>query len=1001
MNAAIHGNTPRDDGGQLDFHTTADRARTAGQMSLAWSIHAALVAAACLPIAAFSADSTTAADPQQTPPASQAQQQGSSTTLDTITVTGIAGSIERSIETKRDQSAIVDAISAEDVGKFPDNNVAESLQRVTGVEITRDTNGEGQYVSIRGLPADFSLVTWNGMSVSSATTVQPNQSAYQRSRSFDFSLISSDFISSLVVYKSSQADLDEGGIAGNVDVKTVTPFGIGEQKILFSAKTQGDPGADDNHYRPDITGLYSNIFANGILGATFGFDLNKRFIPNQNFDNLGWLSFCVNPTGNSSGYQVCNGGTVHQNYEQIVVQNLPTELDTKTGYVSLQWKPFDSTTATLDGLYARRQQDQTGGVFINVPSAPYGQNVYNGSTSGLVVDQNNVLTTVSTPDNWYVDRSQINNTTDTLKNFSLDVDTSLQDWEFEEKALYSDTQTFNYNLGPQESLAPYFVPGLQTFGGYQFSPGASVPGFIFDPKFNYANPSAWASDELTYAGLNSTEKLTTFQADITRHFDNSPLQSIKFGAKLQNHDVPTDIFDYYHNVLSATAAGVNEPFTTAITQNPAANNILSGYSGPGSRLNNLFFINPYKWLQQYYGGSIQNVINSPYTVNQEPAGYSDVQERDKSAYLMANFKFDGAVPVHGNIGVRYAHTSSTVYYDGFPLSAAVFNPNANVCPHGSACQLVTPPISVVNQTGTYHALLPSLNVIADVRDDMDVRFAVSKTMSRPTLSDLPPNPFIDTSGTTITQGNANLQPFTSVNYDLSYEWYFSKSSVLSLAVYDKQMKNFIQQISSNYNITSVVSPGFTAPFTSFLLTEPVNASTAYVRGFEGDYKQHFDFLPLAWSGFGTDFNVTYARGQQNAFSQAASGNIPAVSEPETPFLGLTKVTYNATLFYEKYGFSGLITLNHRDSYLAQISTTPSGLPVNNNVPFFTYTEARNELDGQASYTFGDHYTVFAEATNMLDKPFVQYNQISGTSTHYAEQWTLNGRRVALGFKVVF
>ncbi|MBQ3302731.1 MAG: TonB-dependent receptor plug domain-containing protein [Eggerthellaceae bacterium] len=200
-------------------------------------------------------------------------------TLGTIEVTGIVGSLDRALNLKRTNTTIVDAISAEDVGKFPDTNLAESLQRITGVQMTRDSNGEGQYVSVRGLPTDFTLATYNGMTMPTVDLANGGANGEQN-RTFNYNVISPDFLSSLEVYKGSRADLDEGGIGATVDLRTVTPFGIGKEKFLLSAKEQGSPGKTGNRNYPDITALYSNIFADGTFGLTVGFDWNKRYFAN-------------------------------------------------------------------------------------------------------------------------------------------------------------------------------------------------------------------------------------------------------------------------------------------------------------------------------------------------------------------------------------------------------------------------------------------------------------------------------------------------------------------------------------------------------------------------------------------------------------------------------------------------------------------------------------------------------------------------------------------------
>lgn len=924
--------------------------------------------------------------------ASQSAQQGQSG-VEAVTVTGIVGSLDRAIDAKRSNTAIVDTVSAEDVGKFPDNNVAESLQRITGVEITRDTNGEGQYVTVRGLPTDFSLVTVNGMSASSIAT-----GSSTRTRSFDFSLMSPDFISGLEVYKSGRADLDEGGIGANVDVHTVTPFGIDRERLVLSAKGQGNPGDYGNQNAPDLTALYSNVFAGDTLGITVGVDWNRRFAPNQLYSNLTWGSYCISATA------PCTVSNAHMNYQQIAVENMPTSLNTVTGYASLQWKPFSSTVVTLDGFYAGRSQKQTGSIFIEVPQAPWaGGGTYIGTPLQYqTIDQNNVLTTLANPQNWMIDRSEINKVYDTARNVSLNADSQVGNWEFSETALYSNAGTSVSNLTPQMGAAKFFSPtNTNVFGGYQFTPGAAVPGFIFDPTFNYSDPNAWGNDEITYAGAHSSNTVKSAQADVTYTFDNGPLESIKGGAKVIDQSLPTTVWSYYYNNQTAMAAGANTPFNTAITNNPVSHNILSAYSGPGQRLNNMFWINPALWMNQYFGGDYNKLIKSPYTNNQTTAPYSNVEEVSKSLYLMANFKFDNDIlPIHGNVGVRYVSTASTISSNGFPLTSIIYDPT---CPHGTTCQLVTPPIGLTNQHGSYDKFLPSLNLIGDLRDDMQVRLSFSKTLARPTLGNLPQSPNVNVNSLTITQGNPNLKPYTSTNYDFSYEWYFQPSSVFSLAIYDKQMSNFIQNITTNYMVTSQISNnGTTTPVpvpggTNFTLTQPLNSRTAYVRGLEVDYKQVFDFLPDFLDGLGGELNATYSEGQTDAYSVAANGNIPAINVPAQPFVGLTKLTYNVTLFYEKYGFSGLITWNHRDKYTASSNgITPAALPVNANTTILNFTKARDEVDAQTAYNITDNLKVFAEVTNLLDTPFEQYAQINGISTQYPLSWTMNGRRVSLG-----
>jgi iron complex outermembrane receptor protein len=929
---------------------------------------AALLIGALAPIAGFAADTVSAPNPPDT--------------LDTVVVTGMMGSINRSIGIKRDETAIVDAVSAEDVGKFPDNNIAESLQRITGVEITRDANGEGQYVSVRGLPTDFTYFTFNGMALSSITG--------QGSRSFDYSLLTSDFISSLSVYKSSRADLDEGGIAANVNIKTITPFALGKERTVLSAKLQGDPGGYDNHNYPEVTGIYSNIFAEGAFGATVGFDLNKRAALNETTSSSpgAFSYYCLNPTDPTNASKLCTGGTRHIITQYQDKGSSANVLSTKTGYLSLQWKPIDSTVATLDGFYARKETDSKQLALFDVPDYPYGTNLYNGPPLSLLsVDKNNYITAIDEPNTWLGAKSTIQTVVGTTKNLSLNFDTTLRGWEFSETAQYSKSNSDTIAYIPQFGIAAGLPGGLlhsagvPLDAGYQIAPGAPIATFLLNPGVDYANPQNWANDEITYNRVQTSDELNALQLAVTRAFDAGPIRSVETGARIYRRELPTGQNQYYYD-NNNRGLGDGTPFYTAVTSVPFGQ-LLPDYTGPGATAQpSIPFIDGVSWLSQYYGGSLDNFINSGHIASKIVTN-SDIIERAKSTYLMVNFRFDNPfMPISGNVGLRYQKTDTEFFYNGFLLSQVLFNP---LCGHGSTnCQRLVEPNAYVSQSGSNHALLPSLNLVGDLRDDMVLRFAASKTMARPTLSNLNPTTTINDSVFTITSGNPGLAPFTSINYDLSYEWYFRPTSVVSLALYDKQMSNFIQQIIQPYTLGGA----------QFEYYNYVNGSAAYVRGLELDYKQIFDFLPTFWSGFGFEFNVTDSKGQQDAFSVAASGNIPAISRPASPFTGLTPRTYNADLIFEKYGFSTSLALNRRDRFL---SANSSNLP--NRTPALLYTDTRTILDFHAGYAVNSYFKVFIDGTNLTNKPIV--SRIVAGGIQYPGPWQFNGRRVALGGSVTF
>ena len=942
--------------------------------TLAWAIRTALIASACVQTSGFAVETPASSD--QPAATSEAQPQAANkddnaTNLGTVTVTGIVGSLNRSIDAKRSETAIVDAVSAEDVGKFPDNNIAESLQRITGVEITRDGNGEGQYVTIRGLPTDFTYFTLNGLPVSSISG--------QGTRSFDFSVLATDFISTLKVYKSSRADLDEGGIGGNIDVQTVTPFGIGKERAVLSAKMQGNPGGYTNRNYPDVSGIYSNIFADGTLGLTVGFDWNKRYYLNENsiaMSGGGWqyAPYCINPTDPTNANGSCAGGTKTIASQLFNLSNAGSKLDTKTGYLSAQWKPFDSTVVTLDGMYVRKTTDNQQSTLTLVPSYPWGTFTVNGpALPPLQTDANGVATRWNTPYTWIDANTTFMHNAGETKNVSLNVDTKLSNWEFSGTAQVSTSPTSARQLNGQVGLGPGLGQVPNYMAGYQMN-GSAPPTVLLPPGFSSLPASAWGNDEVTPVLNSGGDQLKLLKGGITRTFDDGPIQDIKFGAKVYRRDLPTSQHVWYYNNV-----GSSTPFTTAFVPNPVGN-LLPDAGGIG--VNNLPFINYQLWMNQYFGGSFNNMVGSKNSTDYG-AATSDIIERGRSAYVMADFRFDnGSLPIYGNVGVRYQETSTQIFYNGFSLSdpTIIFDPTCPENQDGTSCIRFRAPTSHTSQTGTNHSLLPSLNLAADLRDDMVLRFSASQTMSRPTLGYMNPAVSLNPYFFTISSGNPNLAPFKSTNYDLSYEWYFRPTSVLSVAVYDKEMSGFIQQVTEPYTFRN----------TPFNYTTYVNGSDAYVRGFEVDYKQVFDFLPGFWSGFGMEFNFTYSKGQQSAFNVAASGDIPAISRPASPFLGLTPRTTNLALFYEKYGFSASLSANRRGQYLIGTDTVPAI----GGAQLFSYINTRTIADFHAAYSVNDHLKVFADVTNLTDKPITGSVTLKGLE--YPGAWQYNGRRVDIG-----
>lgn len=963
------------------------------QKSIVKAIGVGLGMACVAPMYAFAADTaspstmqTSESKPQETAnantPATDSAAQKSvdksaeeKATLGTIEVTGIVGSLDRALNLKRTNTTIVDAISAEDVGKFPDTNLAESLQRITGVQMTRDSNGEGQYVSVRGLPTDFTLATYNGMTMPTVDLANGGANGEQN-RTFNYNVISPDFLSSLEVYKGSRADLDEGGIGATVDLRTVTPFGIGKEKFLLSAKEQGSPGKTGNRNYPDITALYSNIFADGTFGLTVGFDWNKRYFANTVADgDYGSYATINSIDGKQGPFYYMQAPTYGKSYSKV---------DTKTGFLSAQWRPTDSTTVTLDTLYTKKKLNSTTiemGVVPfqhwDTPDYPIKNSDGSITSSGPVTftaDKNNVITSINSPDAWFIFIEPITRQSTNNKNINLNFDTQIDNWEFSETIQFNGTHDDYFwwrpQLGISSSLyAPPNYPNM--YGGYSFHGGNPVPSISASSNINLADPNAWGNDKLINYDQYGADRLRTFKADVTRNFDDGFITSIKFGAKISQQIRRLNSYHYnfdnnYGDAQNGNNLGYLAPMQSAVTPSPLTN----GLPSP------MFYINPNLWLNQYFGGSMEAMRASPLGQNWGSTIWSQT-ERTRDAYVMTNFKFESPLPISGNIGVRYINYPEKFTTSFYDINSIQIQCYTDKC---AQPQWTHAPETQFGFRGGMHQFLPSLNLTANLTDTMDLRFAASKTISLATLGSQIPAPNVDITQLHITMGNPSLKPFTSYNYDLSYEWYFLPTSVFSVALYDKQIHNFIHQGDYQRAIN-----GYT-----WTIYTPFNVNNAYVRGVEADYKQFFSFLPSFWSGFGVEMNVTYSKGQQSA---APEYGVPFA----TDFSGLSKNTYNASVFYEKYGFSGVITFNRRSRYLVSTAGDMNGSGAQD-----TYVQGRNQVDMHLAYKINQNLSVFADVQNLDNSSINRTIQfVANPSAIYPSAYTLNERRVAVGGTLTF
>lgn len=852
-----------------------------------------------------------------------------------VVVTGIRMSVDESIKQKRDLDVVADVITAEDVGKFPDHNVAEALQRVTGIQITREAN-EGKSVNVRGLPSEFNHVTLNGQAVSSASD---SQTVHGADRNFDFSLLTTDFISSLKVYKTPKADLEEGALAATIDLETLRPFDVDGRRIVLSAQAQ--EYALKDRIEPNIAGLYSNLFFDGRVGLTVGMAWNRRFFQDQETN-----------TAQLDRVSLADGQALMLNCNSA---NFNDQLrDTKTYYGAVQLRPNDAAVVSLISLNAKFQGDSISGSFAVRPVLSF-----DATSFDYDLDSSNVLTR-ALGDDIYIGTGNFHQWDDgELNHHALQIEWSSEPWRLENQLVYSDSKNHSQEIGFDLLRAGEHGFGTAVSGGYEIIPGQPIAAFVVEPDFDVADPSSYLNGYIGGNVLDRSDRLWSEQLDITYTRSTGALESVKAGLRLV--DRRRDNGDYF--LLDLTQRG------TDISRFAEGSPIRSRLPVDAP------YYNSQRYLESLFDGSYANWASAATTQRRlDPGNQYRITEETRAAYVMANFHFASRRPVRGNIGLRVVTTRQAIKNSAVDFETIRFIEPPPLPPAAAA---IVPAAEEQTFDRSYTDVLPSLNVIVELSQNLLLRLSAAKVLSRPTLEALVPRYSVSLNPNVVSGGNPDLDPFRADQYDLSLEWYFRPGTLISASLFDKEIESLIQEGAEPFDIQGRM-------FTRLL---PVNGAHGYVRGAEIGYTQAFDFLPFFWSGLGLQANVTYVRGE--------IGADPINNLPPHDFSGLSKYTYNIVVFYEKYGFSLRVGYNSRDPFL-------SDPDIRGQRTSSAYGERFSTLDLQAGYDVSRHVNVYFEGNNLLREEAVSsMRRLNGTGGTLPLSWAVGDRRLALGLRVKF
>jgi iron complex outermembrane recepter protein len=818
--------------------------------------------------------------------------------LEEVVVTGIRAGLRSSLEVKRNSTQVVDAISAEDIGDFPDKNLGEALQRVTGVQISRQ-DGEGRGVSIRGADPGLNRVEINGSSALSLTV--------GGGRDVDFRDLPVEFVSRLEVVKSATPDMTEGGIGGTVRVVTRRPFDSRDPYLAGSAQMVYSNLAKE--YDPKFALIGSRTFLDDTLGLLLAATYEQRHLNNNESRTTGWVKRPATDT---------RAGGI-----QAFVPDIPREIinrretDRPAFNTIVEWRPMDTLNLYAEGTYSRAKEDVAS------------QLMQLSGSNGAI----DIVNTVIGPDNTVnhyevVDRPTGTTAADRLvltyrniigdltrKQYTSAVGGSWDmndSFTFDAKVAYAKADVQN-----DEKNANAVITGLQR-AIVDYNNPQHAPNFTF-PGIDTTTSDGVTSLDAVFNPRTNIQDEISGKFNVTYHPTLEWLTDIKAGVETRKLTMDQVFFGE-----TVTLNGIANPALL-----PQIRSIVDQFSG----VNDIQF---FETGDLGYSGGIRHWLDNReafFDAVGNPTPYDaprlldtwNVEEKTNAGYVQGSFAFpEMRVPLSGVLGVRLVDTDTVS--SGFNQvgtgASAVFTPGS--------------------QDGGYTKWLPSLNVVAKfIPDKLQGRFTAGKVMARAAPQQLALRRSLDSVGFSGSRGNPDLQPFEARQYDAGLEYYLSDTDFVSATYFRKEISSFIVNQAASEDIDGV----------TYTITKPINGTEKVtINGIEVGGQYSFAFLPRPFNGFGALANITYQKDKGYRGVDLFTGE-------QLPFPGLSRTSYNASLYYENQRFSVRASYNWRDQYLIN----PVG---RGNNPEFG--EEFGQLDASASFNLTDKATIFLEGINLTD-----------------------------------
>lgn len=868
---------------------------------------------------------------------------------DDIVVTGFRRSLDLANETKRRADVVSDVISAEDIGQFPDLNLAESLQRITGVQITRSA-GEGSGVSIRGLPQEFTRVQYNGRTLGSGGT-----------RSFDFTAFSALFTSAVEVLKSPTADMIEGGLSGTVNVQSARALDIG--KTTLSASVEGVYEEQRDKLTPRVAVLGNWVNGSGTFGVNAGLAYERRDFREKFINTYGAETSRESPLFDANGQAVQGGKTppVDYNVDGDVndtfsfphgfdVWNNDGRRERWTAIAGYQFKPTEQLELYGDAFYSRFDNDTltrraqvritdiapqiAGGTDYGVRSSTidtsFNDRLLGGSQGFVSALDADGLSVQATARGTFA-RIEV-------KSFAQGVKWADDRLTIEAQGAYFESTNNNRNFGLQAqgraSAAVAFPDGI----------GAG-PQITFNRGYNQLDPANFYLNVADLAQFTSRDRNWEGRSDLTYKLgEDAFFRSIKIGLYGSDRRFRNTAGFKVLNAqeIAALSGG-------ALTVTPGIE------GGGGIRANGLLVPGDFSGLPGnpellvVDTGAFNRIVPQrayfdDQAIAPQPGSGFDVREKNIAAYYRVDFA-GAADRLAGNVGLRWVQTRTTSIGLVPDLDGLIVEPDK--------VNVTVPAAGETSIKGKYSALLPSLNVRYNLTPNLLVRAAAARVIGRPGLGQLSAGTSVDANIRSIFSGNPSLKPYKSDQLDLSIEYYFAKGGLLSLAGFYKHLTDYIVSGQTTDVRTVTFRTGGTSTL-EFRRNQPLNLLSGDVKGIEAAAQVPLSYITGALDGFGLFGNYTYIDAPA----------IPRTQGGEAfPLDGVAKHNYNIGGYFEKYGFGLRGSYSYRGRYSNGGGTFGDG----------NFVRPYGQLDGSANYKLTDKIDLSVDVTNLLDERNTQVN----------------------------